>query len=65
MHPPANQRCQIYSEATTVRCINDGTHWVPWGGCQHLTDSHDAPHACDFEHYSWECDGEHLFGEAA
>lgn len=56
MHPPADHRCQIYSEATTVRCINTGTHWVPWG---HQPDTGEA------EHYSWECDGEHLYGEAA
>ena len=61
MHPPAVRRCQIYSESTSVRCINEGTHWVEWGGCQHVNSTHDH---CEFEYYSWECDG-HLFGEAA
>lgn len=64
MHPPAIRRCQIYSEATSVRCINEGTHWVEWGGCQHVgTPPHSGP--CEFEYYSWECDGAHLYGEAA
>jgi hypothetical protein len=65
MHPPAVRRCQIYSEATSVRCINEGTHWVSWGGCQHFGENHGAQSECDFEYYSWECDGTHLYGEAA
>jgi hypothetical protein len=64
-HPPANQRCQIYSESTCVRCSNDGTHWVPWGRCQHTNDNHgDGAGSCEADFYSWECDS-HLFGEAA
>lgn len=64
MHPPTVQRCQIYSP-TSVRCINNGTHWVRFGGgcscgaavCNDLA-------TCEREFYFWECDG-HLFGEAA
>lgn len=48
MHPPAVHRCQIYGD-TSERCINEGTHWVPWGS--------------DIDFHSWECDGPHLFGE--
>lgn len=64
MHPPANRRCQIYGE-TSVRCINNGTHWVSWGKCQHIGSAHDPDGTCDAEFFSWECDGPHLFGEAA
>lgn len=65
MHPPALRQCQIYSDAGSTRCVNDGTHWVAWGGCQHPGTQHGPDGACDFEYYSWECDGVHLFGEAA
>jgi len=66
MHPPANRRCQIYSNATSVRCINEGTHWVPWGACRCLDDNHgEGAESCVADFYSWECDGEHLYGEAA
>lgn len=65
MHPPVDHRCQIYSETTSVRCINTGTHWVEWGGCQHTGNFHGARGDCEFEYYSWECDGTHLYGEAA
>lgn len=66
MHPPANRRCQIYG-TTSVRCINDGTHWVAWGRCQHTDDNHgfDGQATCEADYYSWECDGTHRFGEAA
>lgn len=64
MHPPALRRCQIYSETTSVRCINEGTHWIPWGKCTHADSNHpDGP--CEADFYSWECDGVHHFGEAA
>lgn len=61
MHPPANRRCQIYGH-TSVRCINEGTHWEKWGGC-----GCDAPDAetCEKDFFSWECDGPHRYGEAA
>lgn len=65
MHPPARQRCQIYGE-TSERCINNGTHWVPWGRCSiHPTGQHGDQGACNAEYYSWECDGPCRFGEAA
>lgn len=64
MHPPAVRRCQIYSEATSVRCINEGSHWVPWGRCTHDGNNHDGELTCEADFYSWECD-DHLFGEAA
>jgi hypothetical protein len=61
MHPPANPRCQIYGEATSVRCINTGTHWVSWGKfILHKTASSTVDES-DF--YSWECDGPHIYGE--
>jgi hypothetical protein len=64
MHPPASHRCQIYGD-TSERCINTGTHWVPWGKC-HLHTVHDAEgESCEAEFFSWECDGPHRFGEAA
>jgi hypothetical protein len=65
MHPPASHRCQIYSEVTSVRCINDGNHWVPWGRCQHTDGNHGGGGFCEADFYSWECDGPHRFGEAA
>lgn len=66
MHPPATRQCQIYCEATCVRCINTGTHWVPWGSCTHGADTdHGNDGTCEADFYSWECDGTHLFGEAA
>lgn len=63
MHPPANHRCQIYGD-TSERCINNGTHWVSWGKCQHIGDTHEPDGTCDAEFYSWECDGPCRFGEA-
>jgi hypothetical protein len=68
MHPPVNRRCQIYSDATSVRCINQGTHWVTWGGVCVCTKSPCAKNPCasgfcEKDFYSWECDG-HLFGDA-
>lgn len=64
MHPPANQRCQIYGD-TSERCINNGTHWVSWGRCQHPGSAHDTDNGCDVEFFSWECDTPHRFGETA
>lgn len=63
MHPPANQRCQIYSEATSVRCISQGTHWEKWGGTCQLPHALGHDPACETDFYSWECDGPHLYGE--
>lgn len=59
MHPPANRRCQIYSGAPgdtgqpTLRCRNEGTHWVKWGGCGCGEPEYDV---CEQDFYSWECD---------
>lgn len=63
MHPPANQRCQIYSEATSVRCVNTGTHWIKWGGRCSCDDSLCTDPVCESDFFSWECDGPHLYGE--
>ena len=54
MHPPANERCQIYVPRARggeelVRCSNTGTHWVSWPASIGEDDDPD-----DF--YSWECD---------
>jgi hypothetical protein len=57
-HPPADRRCQIYVSAQNselLRCVNPGTRWVKWGGCN-CTDSDDV---CEAEFESWECDGDH------
>lgn len=62
MHPPADRRCQVYGE-TTVRCINDGTRWIRWGGGCACVDPGDD--VCEQDIFSWECDGPHLYGEAA
>lgn len=59
MHPPANHRCQIYGN-TSVRCINEGTHWEKWFGCGCTALDHDV---CEKDFFSWECDGPHRFGE--
>lgn len=61
MHPPAQQQCQIYG--SSVRCINDGTHWVPWS--KFATSPTTDDHADQVDFYSWECDGDHRFGDAA
>lgn len=69
MHPPADQRCQIYitgqwapedaSFKRMVRCSNPGDHWVAWGGC----DCGDPTSVvCESDFYSWECPGTHTFG---
>lgn len=63
MHPPVIQRCQIYGD-TSVRCINDGTHWVRWGGGCSCNGTLCSSADCEKGFYSWECDG-HRFGEAA
>lgn len=55
-HPPAFRRCQIYVGTDLRRCINEGTHWVSWGGCS--CDS-DDPMLCEDAFESWECDGPH------
>lgn len=61
MHPPARLRCQIYG-STSVRCINEGDHWVRWGGCG-CNDPDDQ--ICEKDFFSWECEGPHRFGETA
>jgi hypothetical protein len=59
MHPPVDQRCQIYFQlpggrpGDLVRCVNDGTHWLKWGGCGCEPDD---PDLCEGTYYSWECD---------
>lgn len=65
MHPPANQRCQLYSEVTSVRCTNHGTHWQKWGGGCGCNGEICTSQDCEKDFYSWECDGPHLYGEAA
>jgi hypothetical protein len=69
MHPPVDQRCQIYVQAAPGsrdlnRCVNPGTHWEDWPGCSCIPCD---PETCDGDFYSWECDGPHLpmFKEAA
>jgi hypothetical protein len=63
--PPLNSRCQIYSEATSVRCINDGTHWAKWGGgCTCNTKTCTGSTDCPKDFHTWECEGPHRFGEA-
>lgn len=58
-HPPVDPRCQIYVTAGSsndlARCVNPGTQWVKWGGCD-CTDTEDV---CEAEFESWECDGDH------
>lgn len=60
MHPPADRRCQIYVRPTggtmqdLVRCVNEGTHWVKWGGCVCPDGNTDV---CEDAFESWECDG--------
>jgi hypothetical protein len=64
MHPPAQQRCQVYG-TTSVRCANNGTHWVKFGnGCSCGGVVCADMSRCDRDFYFWECDG-HRFGEAA
>lgn len=55
-HPPADRRCQIYVDldGTLLRCVNLGTHWQTWGGCDDT--DHDG-HFCEGEMFSWECAG--------
>jgi hypothetical protein len=63
LHPPANPRCQIYGD-TGERCINPGTHYVPWGSCtRHPDHNHGDETRCTAEFYSWECDGPCRFGD--
>lgn len=62
-HPPANHRCQIYSETTSVRCINTGTHWEGWGGGCGCGGDVCTAQDCEKGFFSWECDGPHLYGE--
>lgn len=63
MHPPAERRCQIYSEEQVyARCSNEGTEWHRWGGCNCPTPNSDV---CENDFYSWECSGAHRFDKAA
>lgn len=64
MHPPANRRCQIYLTAGATyatddlrRCVNEGTHWEKWGGCNCGSS---ATAFCEGDFYTWECDGTHI-----
>lgn len=62
MHPPVDQRCQIYvpvvlGERELVRCQNEGTHWEKWPGCGCKNDD---PDVCEGDFFSWECDGQHV-----
>lgn len=63
MHPPADRRCQIYDYHH--RCANNGTHWVTWPHSFIPGTGDMIGHAFDNDVYSWECDGNHHFGEAA
>lgn len=73
MHPPADRRCQIYTTGSwrpadhtyerMTRCVNEGTHWVKWGGCN--CGDPDTQY-CEGDYFSWECDGDgHVYTEAA
>ena len=59
-HPPADTRCQIYIKESDAplaqldRCVNEGTHWVRWGGCGCTEED---PEICEGEYFSWECAG--------
>lgn len=62
LQPPANQRCHIYG-ATSVRCINPGTHWAKWGGGCGCDSGICIAEDCEKVFLSWECDGPHLYGD--
>ena len=61
-HPPTDQRCQIYIEVGTkpdtqlLRCVNLGSQWVKWGGCDCDDKDWDV---CEDGFESWECGGPH------
>lgn len=70
MHPPANQRCQIYigdpdhmdpDGRDLSRCENEGDHWEKWGGCQCAVPDSEF---CEGDYLSWECTGGHVAGTA-
>lgn len=63
LHPPANRRCQIYSETTAVRCTNLGTHWEKWGGSCSCYDRACSTLDCAKGFRTWECNGPHRFSE--
>lgn len=61
LHPPANRRCQVYvaeapDKRNLLRCVNDGTHWEKWPGCNCPEPDEDM---CSEDLITWECDGEH------
>ncbi len=66
MHPPANQRCQIFTTAAgpedrnLYQCVNNGTHWEEWGGGCGCDDLHQN---CEDVFFSWECTGPHVIDE--
>lgn len=70
LHPPVSRRCQIYLPEVPggrdlARCINEGTHWEKWPGCNCKDPDEDM---CTDDLLTWECDGQHQVsreGEAA